>query len=130
LIYRPLDDPAAEIDGIAESIFLLGDLTFVIEEVTCYCSAYQISEQFAHIIQRGRHKNISLVATTQRPYGLHRLLTSQAKEIYVFSTNEPRDRQYLSALLGHEIEAKLDSLQQYEYLKWQDGKEGLEIGKA
>jgi len=130
LIYRPLNDPAAEVDSIAEAVYLLGDTCFVLEEVTAYCSPYQISEQLAHIIQRGRHKNIELIATTQRPYGLHRLLTSQAKEIYVFNTNEPRDRQYLSALLGSEIETKLDSLKQYEYIKWEDGKEGLQIGRA
>ncbi len=130
LIYRPLNDPASEIDEIAEAVYLLGDTCFVLEEVTAYCSEHQISDQLAHIIQRGRHKNIELIATTQRPYGLHRLLTSQAKEIYVFNTNEPRDRQYLNALLGSDIEAKLDSLKQFEYIKWQDGIEGLQIGRA
>jgi len=128
LIYRPLV-PEKEIDEIAELVYLLGNTTFVVEEVDCYCTAYQISDAFAHIIQRGRHKNITLFAITQRPYGIHRLLTSQAKELYIFSTNEPRDRDYLKALLGPEIEAKLDALQQYQYIKWTDGG-SLTIEKA
>lgn len=129
LIYRPLN-PAEEIDDIADLVFSLGDMTFLVEEVDCYCTSWQISDAFAHIIQRGRHKNITLIGVTQRPYGIHRLLTSQAKEIYIFGTNEPRDREYLKLLLGAEIEAKLDQLKQYEYLHWQDGKQELEIGKA
>jgi DNA helicase HerA-like ATPase len=129
LIYRPLN-PQDEIDEIAELVFALGDMTFLVEEVDCYCTSYQISDAFAHIIQRGRHKNISLIGVTQRPFGIHRLLTSQAKEIYVFGTNEPRDREYLRLLLGEQIEAKLDQLQQYEYVRWQEGKQELEIGKA
>jgi DNA helicase HerA-like ATPase len=129
LIYRPLN-PEAEIDEIAELVFALGDMTLLVEEVDCYCTSYQISDAFAHIVQRGRHKNISLIGVTQRPFGIHRLLTSQAKEIYVFGTNEPRDRDYLKLLLGEQIEAKLDQLKQYEYVRWQEGKQELEIGKA
>ena len=129
LVYRPLN-PQAEIDEIAELVFALGDMTFLVEEVDCYCTSYQISDAFAHIVQRGRHKNISLIGVTQRPFGIHRLLTSQAKEIYVFGTNEPRDRDYLKLLLGEAIEPKLDELKQYEYVRWQEGKQELEIGKA
>jgi len=129
IIYRPIK-PAEEIERIGELVYTLGNCCFLIEEVDCYCTPYQISDNFAAIIQRGRHKNIKLFAITQRPYGIHRLLTSQAKEIYIFNTNEPRDREYLRTLLGQEIEAKLDALKQYEYVHWQDGREGLEIGKA
>jgi len=129
LIYRPLK-PDAEIDDIAELVFALGDMTFLVEEVDCFCTSWQISDAFAHIVQRGRHKNISLIGVTQRPFGIHRLLTSQAKEIYVFGTNEPRDRDYLKLLLGEAIEPKLDQLKQYEYVRWQEGNPELEIGKA
>ncbi len=129
LIYRPLN-PEAEIDEIAELVYLLGDMMFLVEEVDCFCTSYQISDAFAHIVQRGRHKNISLIGVTQRPFGIHRLLTSQAKEIYIFGTNEPRDREYLKLLLGEQIEAKLDQLEQFQYVHWQEGKPELEIGKA
>ena len=129
LIYRPLN-PQDEIEEIADLVFTLGNMTFLVEEVDCYCTSYQISDAFSHIIQRGRHKNISLIGVTQRPFGIHRLLTSQAKEIYVFGTNEPRDREYLKLLLGEAIEPKLDQLKQYEYVHWQEGKQELEIGKA
>jgi len=129
LIYRPLV-PDAEIEPIAELVFECGNICFVVEEIECYCSSFQISEKFAAIVQRGRHKNITLIGISQRPYGINRLLTSQAEEIYVFNTNEPRDRDYLRSLLGQEIEPKLDQLQQYEHIYWQDGQDQLEIRKA
>lgn len=129
LIYQPIK-PYTEIEQICDLVYTLGNCCFMVEEIDCYCTAYQISDTFAAVIQRGRHKNITLIGITQRPYGIHRLLTSQAKEIYIFNTNEPRDREYLRTLLGQEIETKLDALKQYEYIHWQDSKEGLEIGKA
>jgi len=129
LVYRPLN-PDNEIEIIADLVYSAGDVCFLVEEIDCYCSPYQISDSFAHVIQRGRHQNITLIGITQRPYGIHRLLTSQAKEIFVFNTNEPRDRDYLRTLLGQGIDEKLDQLKQYEFVKWTDGKEGLEIGRA
>jgi len=129
IVYQPII-PDAEAEHICDLVYALGNCCFMIEEVECFCTAYQISDNFAAIVQRGRHKNITVIGITQRPYGIHRLLTSQAKEIFIFNTNEPRDREYLRTLLGQEIESKLDALKQYEYVHWQDGKEGLEIGKA
>ncbi len=127
LIYRPLN-PDQEIEKIADLVYTIGDICFVVEEIDCYCTAYQIGESMAHVIQRGRHKNITLIGITQRPFGINRLLTSQAKEIYIFKTNEPRDREYLRILIGQEIDAKLDGLKEFEYVKWSE-KDGLEIGK-
>jgi len=129
LIYRPLK-PDEEIEQIADLVYTIGNITFLVEEIDCYCGSHQISESFAHVIQRGRHKDITLIGVTQRPYGINRLLTSQAKEIYIFRTNEPRDRDYLRTLLGQEIEPMLDRLEQYQYLHWKDGDTNIEIGKA
>jgi hypothetical protein len=129
IIYRPLK-PAEEINAVAGLVWSCGKMTFSVEEIDCFCGPQQIEDNFAQIIQRGRHRDIELIGVTQRPYGIHRLLTSQAKEIYIFNTNEPRDREYLRNLLGGDIEAKLDQLKQFEYVKWTDGSQDLVIGKA
>ncbi len=129
LIYRPID-VAPEFDRVAELVWLCGDVTFVVEEIDLYASPHQISQPFKQILQRGRHQNITLLGITQRPFGIHRLLTSQAKEIYIFSTNEPRDRAYLRDLMGSEIDTTLDALEEYQYAKWEDGKSGVTPGKA
>lgn len=130
IIYQPEFNPAREIDEIAELVYLCGHVCFVIEEVTAYTNPNYISDQLAHCIQRGRHKDIEIVATTQRPYGLHRLLTSQCRDIYVFNTNEPRDVAYLRDLLGAGVEAKLKTLAKYQFVHWQDGRDELSTDKA
>jgi len=128
IIYRPLK-PQDEIETIAGLVWSCGNITFAVEEIDCFCGPLLIGDNFSQIIQRGRHKNIELIGVTQRPFGINRLLTSQAKEIYIFNTNEPRDREYLRTLLGEGIDARLDALKQYEYVKWTDGGE-LITGRA
>jgi len=129
IVYRPAN-PVAEFPAMADLVWQLGGCTFYVEEIDSFMSPYQIGPEFCNLIQRGRHKDITLIGVSQRPFGINRLLTSQAKEIYVFNTNEPRDREYLRGLLGAEIEPLLDSLGQYECLRWQDGQEKIITTKA
>lgn len=129
IIYRPLH-PVPEMAWISDLVYALGNLTFVVEEIDSICTSYVLDERFEAIVNRGRHRNIKLIGVTPAPFGIHRDLTRQAKEIYVFNTKEPRDIQYLKALLGQEVEGKLSALEQYQYVKWEDGKDELQIGKA
>lgn len=129
LIYRPIEDDV-EMQLIAELIYQLGDVTFVVEEVDTVAETHNIPFMFRYILRRGRHRNIKLIGITPSPFGIHRDLTRQAKEIYVFNMKEPRDRQYLKDRVSSEIEAKLDQLQPFQYVKWEDGKDQLIIGKA
>ena len=128
LIYRPTQ-PEVEIEEISNWAWLCGNLCYLIEEIDTFCTSYKpTSANLANIIQRGRHKNITLIGVTQRPFGIPRILTSQAKEINIFRTNEPRDREYLKSLtIGENIDAALDALSQYEFLRWKDGSEKFEI---
>ncbi|RKY11470.1 MAG: hypothetical protein DRP65_04205 [Planctomycetota bacterium] len=129
LIYRPTK-PENEIAYISEMVWLCGDICFLVEEIDNYCTSHRLADSnLSNIIQRGRHKHITLIGVTQRPFGIPRILTSQAKEIYIFRTNEPRDIDYLKSLLGTEIELYLEKLQQYEFLKWEDGSEKITIAK-
>lgn len=129
LIYRPLQ-PQQQIDTIADLVFNCGDLLFLVEEIETYCSAYQISDQLAAIIQRGRHKNITLIGIAHRPNNISRMLTSAAKEMYIFKTREPRDVDYLKAFLGPEIEPALANLEKFHYVKWSENVPGLSVGMA
>lgn len=135
IIYRPRR-PEDEIEAIAKLVYECEDLTFLCEEIDLFGSSYKISDEMSDILRRGRHKHITFIGVSQRPYGIHRLFTSQSKEIYVFATNEPRDRDYLKQLLAtsqiteQAVVDRLDELKEYEYVLWKDGKSKLEIGKA
>lgn len=128
IVYRPLH-PMQEIGWISELVYVLGDVCFVVEEIDSICTPYKLDEIFEGIINRGRHKNITLIGVTHAPFGIHRDLTRQAKEVYVFNTNEPRDLAYLRDLLGSDMEKKVSLLDKYEYALWKDDKDEIEIGK-
>ena len=135
IIYRPRR-PEEDVEAIAKLVYECENLTFLCEEIDLFGSAYKISDEMSDILRRGRHKEITFIGVTQRPFGINRLITSQSKEIYVFATNEPRDQDYLKQLLStsqiaeQDVLDRLGELKQYEYLLWKDGKQKLEIGKA
>ena len=136
IIYRPLI-PMKDFDYFCDLIWNLQEkvtdkhaVTFLVEEIDCFASPYQISDEFAAIIQRGRHRYIELIGITQRPFGIPRLLTSQAKEAYIFATNEPRDIDFLRSWTSPALEEKLKSLEQYQFALWKDGSDEIEISKV
>lgn len=123
ICYQPVK-PSADFDDVCDIVYECGDLTFLVEEIDTFCSAQEISESFANIIQRGRHRDITLIGVSQRPFGIPRLITSQAKIIYSFIHREPRDLEYLKAYIGDEAE-KIKDLKLYEFLKWDNGKSNI-----
>jgi hypothetical protein len=128
IIYRPLD-PEREFEKICDLVWNLGNMTFLIEEVDCFCKPQSICMPFGSIIQRGRHRNITLIGVTQRPHGIARLLTSQAKQMCIFNTTEPRDVDYFRQVVGDCLVERVTALKQYEYIEWLDGREELVVKK-
>ena len=124
IIYQPLnptkviDDETGktEFDLICDLVWECGDMALIVEELDAFCGSLGISDSFANVIQRGRHRDITLIGISQRPYGINRLISSQAKEIYSFIMTEPRDIEYISQYIGKEVDLK--ELKQYYYLRW------------
>ena len=50
--------------------------------------------------------------------------------MYIFNTTEPRDIKYFQEVVGDGVIEKFADLKEYEYVKWQDGTDQLEIGRA
>ena len=128
IIYQPVD-PDRDFDSVCREVAICEDLTFLIEEMDRYSKPLTLSPQFKEVIQRGRHLKIELIGVTQRPHGIDKLLTSQAKQMFIFNTTEPRDIAYFKDVAGYEAVKKMAALEQYQYVKWTDGSDQLEIGK-
>lgn len=130
IIYQPVD-PEGDFDTVCRLVYECGDMTFLVEELDRYSKPLTLSLPFKEIIQRGRHKvyNIELIGITQRPHGIDKLLTSQAKQMFIFNTTEPRDVDYFKDTIGYPVVVKIAALNEYEYVKYQDGSEQLEVGK-
>lgn len=136
LIYQPLnpykiieaETGKTEFDLICDLVWECEDMALIVEEMDAFCGSAGISDSFANIVQRGRHRNITLIGISQRPYGISRLISSQAKEIYSFIMTEPRDIEYLSQYIGKDVD-KIRDLKEFNYYKW-DAVKGISIGKA
>lgn len=128
IIYQPVD-PEGDFKSMCRVVYLCEDLTFLVEEIALYSKPLTLTREFKEIIQRGRHNRIELIGTSQRPHGIDKLLTSQAKQMFIFNTTEPRDIDYFKETIGYEVVKKIAALKQYQYVKWIDGKDETEIGK-
>ncbi len=131
IIYQPLN-PEVEFSQVCDLIWNCGNMAFEVEEIDCFCGVLSSSldESFRQLIQRGRHRDITLIGVTQRPASVARLLTSQAKQMSIFNTTEPRDIDYFKQVIGERIVPMFEQLKQYEFISWQDGQDSLEITKV
>jgi len=128
IIYQPVD-PEGDFDTICRLVYECEDLTFLIEELDRYSKPLTLSLPFKNIIQRGRHRNIELIGVTQRPHGVDKLLTSQAKQMFIFNTTEPRDVDYFKDTIGYNVVCVIAGLKEYEYVEYRDGIDKLVVLK-
>ena len=129
IIYQPLD-PEGEFDMICELVYECQNMTFLVEEVDRYSRPLAMSRPMKELVQRGRHRNIEFIGVTQRPHIVDRLITSQAKEMFIFSTTEPRDIQYFKDTIGGDVETRIAELKEYEFVHQQDKSNELTIERV
>lgn len=88
--------------------------TILIDEMDKYNS----SNQLIDAIHYSRHFNINIIANTRRYADMPRLLTSQADELCVFQSQEPRDLEYLRQFTSKEFAETCKVLPQFHYLHY------------
>ncbi len=86
-----------------------------------------IATEVRNVFQRGRHFDVSALAATQRPRDVHRVVTSQSDVICAFRQHEPRDAEYLGSVTRSDAVPLLNTLQQYEYLRYYPNFGRLEV---
>ncbi|MBT9131216.1 MAG: hypothetical protein DDT42_01737 [candidate division WS2 bacterium] len=107
-----------EIEKLLKMIFTIGNCWLLIDEIDFFCSPAYISEDLQKIVKYGRIRRINLVFTSRRPFEVHRLVTSQASDFYVFNIIEPRDIEYLNKILPPLEAKKVPSLDKYKYINY------------
>jgi len=92
----------------------LSDVVFAVEEVANFISPAIMPKYFRKLIRYGRHSNISGYFTSQRPADISPHLRAQATVLISFKQHEPRDIQWLKAIIGEDAE-KLKDLGKHKY---------------
>ncbi len=135
IVYRPRNKwDAEEFDRVCRLVYLVSDCTFVAEEIQSYLTSriFETKDRYQAIkslLTDGRTRGIRAYWVTQRPFGIPRHVTSEARDAYLFRLQEPADKDYVQDRFGIEARLKLDLLEEYQYVHWiNTGK--MEVGKA
>lgn len=77
-----------------------GEITVVLEEVDQQAASFSINPALEQLIKYGRHRNLSIIGVTRRPFEITALLRSQADSVVTFRQGEPRDLVFLREAFG------------------------------
>lgn len=100
---------------ICQFVKQTGKCTFLIDEIDMVSSPTTIPKELDYLLRYGRHHEIDIIGTARRPAEVHRNLTANSDDIYVYQTHEPRDLTYLQKFIDVE---KVSGLPQYECLHY------------
>lgn len=103
--YQPRD---GKIFKAVDLIQVLGNCSLIFEEIHLAKKSYQ--DALYKVFTLGRHKNLSVVGTAQRPARVHRDLTAQSDLIVSLRQTEPNDLKYLREYSSLESEEEFEKL--------------------
>lgn len=118
LVYHfdPESDLHHEIfDQIMRVCYYFGDIQIVVEEIQLYCTPHQLPKWLRNCLLTGRHQDLSLLFTTQRPGELNKTALSQCAHIFCGQLSEGNDLRYVSSFLNEDSK-KLSSLPKRVFL--------------
>ena len=121
--------PQAEITktqtDITRLIYLTGKDTqtetlIIFEEAQFYFPTHGLAPENMHLLTTGRHAFINIIANTQRPASISKLLLSQSREVYIGSLYEMNDIKYLYESVG-ELALEARNLKPMEFIYYPIG---------
>jgi len=84
-------DNDKDFDYLFKLVFLLENITILLEEAEIYISPSVKSSSFLRLVRYGRHKNISIIGVARRTAELSRDFRSQTNKIISFKQTEDID---------------------------------------
>lgn len=103
-----------------------GNVLILIEEIQLYSSPHSMCLWLQNCLLTGRHRNIGLIFTTQRPGECHKTIISQANHVFCGSLHEKNDIEYTRSILGSKS-YELSSLPERQFLYFRPGQEIIQI---
>jgi len=104
-------------DQMIKTLYHLGACTIVVEEVQNFIDPHNIGDNFSHSFTTGRHRDLSIIMTTQRPSKMHKDALSQSTHIFCGNLTAKSDISHVADALnmkGDEI-AQLDDCEFFHF---------------
>lgn len=105
----------AEFNEILRVCYYFSGLQIVIEEIHNFASPHRLPKWLRNCLLTGRHQNISIMVSTQRPGELNKTILSQSTHIFCGQITEGNDLDYLKKFLKNYAE-KLISIPARRFL--------------
>lgn len=110
-----------QFDEMVKLIYARGSVLVVIEEIQNFCTPYQMSPYLEHLFTTGRHRDLAVIFTTQRPAQVHKTAMSQCTHIFCGQLHDKNDLNQVSNFLGRESK-ELSNLKEHHFIWWRPGK--------
>jgi len=107
-------------NALLRLIYKRGTLTgenvcLLIEEVQFFCGPAHIEEWLFKCNTVGRHANLAMIMSSQRPAQVHKSIVSQAKNLFIGQLFEHRDIEYLRQTIG-DVAENISSLPKFKFI--------------
>lgn len=108
-------DPEDEVseknfNEIMRLCYYFGNIQIVIEEIQEFCTPHEIPKWLRNCYLTGRHHNISIICTSQRPAFVNKTVVALSDHKFLGRCSEANDLNYLSSIVGRENTQKLTQL--------------------
>jgi energy-coupling factor transporter ATP-binding protein EcfA2 len=102
-------DPESEVSDtefneILRICYYFGNIQLVIEEIQTFSTPHNLPHWLKQCLLKGRHKNLSLIFTTQRPGELNKTILSQCSHIFCGRIFETNDLNYVKSIFKNNSE--------------------------
>ena len=116
-----IKNQAQVFDESLKLLYFAGHLCIITEEVQNFASVHSLPHWLRSCLLTGRHRDLALMFTTQRPGELHKTILSQCSHIFVGQLHDSNDIRYVSNFLGTSANS-LAMLQERQFLYFSPGK--------
>lgn len=98
------ENSESEFNELLRLCYYFSNIQIVIEEVQLYSSPHYLPKWLKNCLLIGRHRNLSVLCTSQRPGEVNKTILSQCSHIFCGNIIEGNDLKYISSFLN--LEAK------------------------
>tara|TARA_Y100000310_G_scaffold345758_1_gene469373 strand:- start:8818 stop:9480 length:663 start_codon:yes stop_codon:yes gene_type:complete len=93
-----------DVENLLELLQVFGNLTIIVEESTLFQNSNKIPFQLFNIVERGRHKDISLIIIARRPTNSNRRITGLRTGAFIYKLIDPHSLKFFDELTTEQQE--------------------------
>lgn len=115
ILYQPLDLSEEVFNNFCGEVFLRGNMTIFMDEVSFVCFP-QATINHQRIIRMGRSKGIGIHHLTQRPKFVDNFILSEAEHFFIFRLQLVDDRKKIEGIIGEDLDEHMERMDKFEFL--------------